>query len=104
PQGTYSPRALYMRGNAYWTLASTPSKNEKAYFTKARDNFQRVVSDYPDFNEICNAKNLLAFSLNKLDNHRRALELYDSVRRNASCGAKAVKFADEQAEMIIGLH
>lgn len=104
PKGSYKPRALYMQGNAYWTLANASPENEEVYFRKARDNFQRVVSEHPEFNEICNAKNLLAYSLNKLNDWRRALKIYNTVRRNKACGAKAIKFADEQAELITGSH
>lgn len=95
PDGNYAPRATYMQANAYWTVQD---------FETARVKFQQVVSKYPDFDEICNAKNLLAFSLNKLDKWQQAVKIYNEVRRGSSCDGKTKKFADEQAELIIGQH
>jgi TolA-binding protein len=95
PGGKYKPRALYMQGNAYWTLEDFP---------KAKVNFEKVINNYPDFGEICSAKNFLAYSLNKLDQWKAALKIYNQVRRGGGCNAKTVKFANEQAELIIGQH
>jgi TolA-binding protein len=102
PKGKYTPRALYMQGNAYWTLGNTNQAKEAEYFRKAATNFERVMNSYPDFAEICNVKNFLAFSLDKLNQWKRALKLYNSVLRNRGCDKKAITFAKEQSEMVKG--
>ncbi|MDD5672659.1 MAG: tetratricopeptide repeat protein, partial [Chitinivibrionales bacterium] len=95
PQGKYTANAVYMQGNAWWQLED---------FAKARERFAEVVNKYPDFAEICNAKNFLAFCLNRLDKWQEAVKLYNDVRKNGRCDKKAVDFANEQRESIVTAH
>ncbi len=94
PDGRYAARALYMQGNGYWTLQD---------YERAKAKFAAVLQKYPDFDERCNAKNLLAYSMNKLDQWKQARSLYYEVVRGG-CDAKTTTFANEQIELITGQH
>ena len=95
PKGKFAGRSVYMQGTAYVTMEQ---------FDKAKAKLQQVVSNYPDFDEICVAKNYLAYSMNKLDQWKPAVELYNEVLRNKACGQAALTFAREQREAIITAH
>ncbi|MBD3344253.1 MAG: tetratricopeptide repeat protein [Chitinivibrionales bacterium] len=91
PKGKYSASALYMQGNAYWTLED---------FGNAKNKFQAIVTQYPDFQDICNARNFLAYSLDRLGKWKSAIKLYSKSIGSGRCGGNAKKFAMEQREKI----
>ena len=95
PEGRYRPRALFMQGNSYWQLQE---------FGTAREKFAEVVAKYPQFEELCTAKNLLAFCLNKIGKWKEAVALYNEVRSKGSCAKTAITWANEQREAIISAH
>ena len=91
PDGKFVARALYMQGNCFVTLEQ---------FDKAKDKFGQVIAKFPDFEEICVVKNYMAFSLNRIDKWKDAVQYYQQVIKNNSCNKKTVDFAKEQLEAI----
>ncbi|MBD3320893.1 MAG: tetratricopeptide repeat protein [Chitinivibrionales bacterium] len=91
PEGKYAASALYMQGNAYWTLED---------FRNAKNKFQKIVTDYPGFGDICNTKNFLAYCLDRLGKWKSAIKLYNESINSGQCGGSAKKFAMEQREKI----
>lgn len=92
PKGKYVARALYMQGNCYFTLKD---------FQRAKNKFAQVVANHPNFEEICQAKNSLAFALNELGDYRKALKYYDQVIKSGRCDREAVKTAKKRSQDII---
>jgi tetratricopeptide (TPR) repeat protein len=95
PKGQFTARAYYMQGNCYWSLED---------WNNAQTKFRVVVERYPGFPDICNAKNFLAYSLNKTDRWKEAMAIYTEVKKTNACGTKEIDFAKEQYEMIVTQH
>jgi outer membrane protein assembly factor BamD (BamD/ComL family) len=90
PDGKYAARAMYMQGNGYVTLEMWP---------EAKQKLETVVTKYPQFEEYCSAKNFYAFSLNRMDQWKKAEELFNQVIRG-ECTGQPLEFAKEQREAI----
>lgn len=93
PAGKFVARATYMQATCYISI-SEPD------YAKARQKFQEVVTKYPDFDEICNARNYLAYCMDRMGDWKPALTHYKQVIGSTSCSAKAREFAKEQYEAV----
>jgi len=91
PQGKYAANAYFMQANCYWYLDD---------FKNAAERFGIVVAKFPEFPDICNAKNLLAYSMNKNGRWKDALSYYAQVLKNSSCPANTHDFANKESEKI----
>lgn len=94
PKGNYRANALFMQGNAYWS---------KEQFKPARNKFQKIVDDYPGFQDMCSAKKSLAFCEDKVGNWRKAMRIYSELLKG-SCPKDVKDFARKQQEMIKTQH
>lgn len=96
PKGQYAPRALYMQANCHLGQAEPDYAGAKGKFTS-------LVEQYPDFEEICVAKNYLGLCYSKLGQPKTAIKYYEQVI-NGRCAAEAVKFAkDEREKLRVGM-
>lgn len=93
PSGKFAARALYMQGTCYISLPDPD-------FTRAKEKYSQVVTAHPDYDDICMARNYLAYCLNRLDDFNTALKYYNQVIGNGGCDKKSLDFAKEQREAI----
>ena len=93
PKGRFVARALYMQATCYISM-SEPD------YERARQRFQEVVGNHPGFDEMCNAKNYLAYCMDRTGDWRSALRYYREVMNDAACSARAREFAREQHEAV----
>jgi TolA-binding protein len=92
PKGQFAARAVYMQANCYVTLQE---------WGEAKKKFLDIVNDYPNFDEMCVAKNYLAFSLRRLDDKKGARKYYEQVIKSGHCSGEPLKFAKEQREGLL---
>jgi TolA-binding protein len=93
PAGKFAARSLYMQGTCYISLTEPD-------FARAKEKYTQVVTNHPGYEDICMAKNYLAYCSNRLDDFNTALKFYNQVIATGGCDKKALDFAKEQREAI----
>jgi len=93
PKGTFTARAVYMRATCY--LSQQPPNYEKA-----RDGYYKVVTQYPNYDDICMAKYYLAICYDRLDQGKSALKYLNQVIKGG-CNKKARELAKKKRDDIL---